>query len=68
MARFSFTDNAEKDIVKIVDYTNETWGVRQATKYIDDLYGQAQLISGNPDMGLNRSMLARIRLKEGLKR
>lgn len=59
MARFGFTDHAEHDLVEIIDYTNEAWGVRQATKYIDGLYGQAQLISENPDMGLDRSILAK---------
>jgi len=58
MARFSFTDHAENDLVEIVDYSNETWGVRQTTKYIDGFYAQAQIISENPNMGLERSTLA----------
>ncbi len=58
MAKFSFTDHAENDLVEIIDYTNETWGVRQTTKYIDGIYEQAQLLSENPNMGLDRSTLA----------
>lgn len=57
MASFSFTDHAEHDLIEIIDYTNETWGVNQATKYIDALYVQAQLLSDNPDIGQKRSQL-----------
>jgi len=58
MSKFSFTEQAEFDLEKIVDFTLNNWGRLQATKYIDNLYDVANLLSINPSVGLNRDALA----------
>lgn len=57
MAGFRFTDSAEKDLEKIVDYTLENWGQVQARKYIDGLVNLADSLAKNPDIGVNRDNL-----------
>ena len=42
MKTFIFTDKAERDLEKIIDFTIEHWGNLQAVKYIDDLEELAQ--------------------------
>jgi len=48
MASFSFAEKAEADLVRIIDYTLDSWGVDQANTYIDGLETQAQLLADNP--------------------
>jgi toxin ParE1/3/4 len=58
MQVFDFTDKAEQDLEKIVDFTIERWGASQALKYIEDLEEIAQMLADHPDMGLNRDELS----------
>lgn len=51
MASFSFTESAEEDLADIVRFTVKTWNVAQATRYIDGLERQAELIATNPSIG-----------------
>ena len=51
MASYVFTDKAEHDLEKIIDFTVEHWGALQAMKYIDGFevvhkHWQTILISG----------------------
>lgn len=58
MKSFDFTDKAERDLEKIVDFTVEQWGALQAIQYIDGLVDKVQMLADNPDMGLNRDDLS----------
>ena len=58
MSSYVFTDKAEHDLEKIVDYTIEQWGDIQAVQYINAIEEAAQMLADNPDMGLNRDELS----------
>ena len=58
MASYVFTDKAEHDLEKIIDFTVEHWGALQAMKYIDGLEEIAQTLADNPDIGLKRDALS----------
>ena len=58
MKTFIFTDKAERDLEKIIDFTIEHWGNLQAVKYIDDLEELAQTLVDNPDIGIMRDGLS----------
>lgn len=57
MTSYVFTDKAERDLEKIVDYTVEHWGFIQAVGYIEALENVAQMLADNPDVGLKRDTL-----------
>ena len=50
MPSYNFTETAERDVEKIIDYTLETWGADQTGKYIDGLERQAQLLADTPKL------------------
>ena len=56
-SRYHFTDNAERDLEGIIDYTVQQWGVSQANTYHDGLDSRAQLLGENPDLGMARETL-----------
>ncbi len=58
MSDYFFTDLAEHDLEKIIDYTVDQWGGLQATQYIDGLERQAQILAENPDIGLDAKLLS----------
>lgn len=58
MQIYDFTDKAELDLEKIIDYTVEHWGNLQATQYIDALERVAQVLADNPDIGIKRDALS----------
>jgi len=57
MPSFIFTDKAEEDLAKIVDFTLERWGIEKAHQYIDGLDEIAQMLADNPDVGIDRKGL-----------
>ena len=48
------TPEAKSDITDILNYTIETWGVRQAKVYADRLYKGFKLLLENPLLGRQR--------------
>ena len=54
MSVYVFTEKAEHDLEKIIDFTVEDWGVLQAIQYIDGLEETAQTLADNPDIGTKR--------------
>ena len=59
MQTYDFTDKAEQDLEKIVNYTLKHWGKKQVKDYIDALEEAAQMLADNPDIGLNRDTLSK---------
>lgn len=59
MANFYFTEQAEKDLEAIIDFTVQRWGVAQSHNYIDDLQAIAQILAENPLLGAEREELSR---------
>lgn len=51
-AEYRFSDKAESDLAKIIDYTLKEWGAVQANEYINGLETLAQQLAENPAMGL----------------
>lgn len=58
MANFYFTEQAEKDLEAIIDFTFQRWGVAQSHNYIDDLEALAQILADNPLLGTERDELS----------
>ena len=52
------SDRARRDIQSITDYTVETWGIEQATRYIGGLADMFDTIVDNPGIGRPRKELA----------
>jgi len=58
MASYVFTEKAERDLEKIIDYTVERWGTIQAMQYIESLQEVAQLLASNLGIGVKRDALS----------
>ena len=58
MPSYVFTEKAERDLEKIIDYTVEHWGNLQAIQYINALEEAAQMLADNPDIGIERDELS----------
>lgn len=58
MGNFYFTEQAEKDLEAIIDFTVQRWGVVQSHTYIDDLEALAQILADNPVLGAERDELS----------
>ena len=58
MANFYFTEQAEKDLEAIIDFTVQRWGAAQSHNYIDDLEALAQILADNPLLGTERDELS----------
>jgi toxin ParE1/3/4 len=50
---------SEADLEDIWKYTYETWGMRQASKYLRQLKKRIEAISDNPDMGRKRDSISK---------
>ena len=48
MPTYDFTDKAEHDLERIIDFTVKHWGSSQAIEYIDALEELAQTLADNP--------------------
>lgn len=57
MSRYEFTEQGERDLENIIDYTVTKWGRPQADKYIDGLEQLTQKLADQPDIGTGRSDL-----------
>jgi len=51
VAAYRFSNLAERDMEGIADYTVDTWGPAQATRYIADLIDCCERIALNPRIG-----------------
>jgi toxin ParE1/3/4 len=51
VAQFRFSRRAGADLLDIAAYTLETWGAKQAIRYIGDLEGLCRRLAGNPALG-----------------
>lgn len=51
MAKFKLTRLAVADLEAILDYTLETWGQRQADRYLGDLEACFQELADQPGLG-----------------
>ncbi len=58
MPNFYFTEQAEKDLEAIIDFTFQRWGLAQSHNYIDDLESLAQILAENPLLGTEREELS----------
>jgi toxin ParE1/3/4 len=58
MPTADFTDKAEHDLERIIDFTVKRWGSSQAIEYIDALEELAQTLADNPDIGTARDKLS----------
>lgn len=58
MGTFYFTEQAEKDLEAIIDFTFQRWGAAQSHNYIDDLEALAQILADNPLLGAERDELS----------
>ena len=58
MPTYDFTDKAEHDLERIIDFTVKHWGRTQAIEYIDALEELAQMLADNPDIGIARDKLS----------
>jgi toxin ParE1/3/4 len=58
MANFYFTEQAEKDLEAIIDFTVQRWGAAQSHNYIDDLEALAQILADNALLGTERDELS----------
>lgn len=57
MTNYYFTEQAEKDLESITDFTVQRWGTAQALNYLDELHEIAQLLADNPLLGAERDEL-----------
>lgn len=55
--KYRFTEKAERDLEKIIDYTFQQWGELQVHSYIDGLEAQTQLLADNPNLGVPRKSI-----------
>ena len=51
MSSYELYPAAENDLEKIWQYSVDTWGVRRALKYLDDLHSTFQLLTTSPFIG-----------------
>ena len=54
MADYVLSDLARQDIISIRDYTMDTWGPEQVTKYLSQLEQRFEWLSENPESGKKR--------------
>lgn len=58
MARYNFTAHAANDLRSIIRYTRQTWGVKQARLYRQELELSLTRLGERPDMGRQREEIA----------
>jgi toxin ParE1/3/4 len=51
MSKFSFTNKALDDLIKIWDYTVEIWSENQAEKYYNLIMASCMDLANNPQLG-----------------
>ena len=55
MTGYFLSGDADEDLQDIYDYTERTWGERQAERYVFALYETFDLLVSNPEAGRSRS-------------
>ncbi len=58
MSRYRLLKASDTDLDDIWKYTYETWGIRQASKYLRQLKKRIEALSKNPDLGLRRNSIS----------
>lgn len=54
MHKYRLTPSAKSDLIEIWNYTVETWGEKQAEKYLQDIEDKLDQLAGNPGLGRKR--------------
>ena len=54
MPEYRLTPSAKSDLIEIWNYTVETWGERQAERYLQDIEDMLTQLSVNPGLGRYR--------------
>ena len=54
MANYVLSELAQQDIISIRDYTMDTWGQEQVSKYLSQLEQRFEWLSENPNSGKKR--------------
>ncbi len=54
MHKYRLTPSAKSDLVDIWNYTVETWGEKQAEKYLQDVEDTINHLAENPELGKQR--------------
>lgn len=57
MLNIKLTERAKKDLRSIVLYTRETFGSKQATRYVEELQAKIELLAKSPKLGTLRPEL-----------
>lgn len=57
MRGYFFTEQAERDLEAIIDFTLQHWGAAQTIQYIDGMHEKSQTLANNPELGLARNRL-----------
>ena len=54
MANYLLSELAQQDIISIRDYTMDTWGQEQVSKYLSQLEQRFEWLAENPQLGKKR--------------
>jgi len=54
MASYFLSEAAQQDIVSIRDYTMDTWGEEQTSRYLTQLKQRLEWLATNPELGKKR--------------
>ena len=54
MHRYRLTPSAKSDLTDLWNYTVETWGEKQAEKYLQDIEDKLAQLADNPELGKQR--------------
>ena len=54
MPEYRLTPAAKSDLIDIWNYTVETWGEKQAERYLLDIETKLELLAANPQLGRQR--------------
>jgi len=55
MADYLLSEAAQQDIISIRDYTMDTWGKEQTSKYLDQLEKRFEWLANQPALGKKRN-------------
>ena len=54
MPKYRFTPAAKSDLIKIWNYSVETWGEKRAENYLLDIEAKLEQLASNPKLGKQR--------------
>ncbi|MBC8441115.1 MAG: type II toxin-antitoxin system RelE/ParE family toxin [Deltaproteobacteria bacterium] len=54
MHKYRLTPSAKSDLIEIWNYTVETWGEKQAEKYLQEIEDKLDQLADNPELGRQR--------------